>query len=262
MRTLRDRLENGTVVGSFVFSVDPAISEIYAEAGFDFVVVDLEHAMNDIRTALAHVRASEARGIPAIIRVGKSTEGDVPRLLDAGAAGIMFPHFGLPSATGPSATRYPPQGVRPTCTGIRAAAYGLVSFAQYAERSNRDVYTIGLVEDAQALEVMDGLLEEGAVDCVMPGPADLASSFGAHGNFQHPRVVEAVNAVIDGAGRHRRTAGMYVSTPQEISRWHAAGTRLFVLSIDYKLFGSGLERVRRESRDILAKLDAGEELQD
>lgn len=251
--TVQDKLKRGqSVLGSFVFSSDPAISEIYAEAGFDFCVIDLEHAPNDVPIALQHIRACEARGIEPIIRVGQTTEADIPRLLDAGAAGIMLPHFGMAnqaSGTPLGRLRYPPAGSRPTCTGIRAASYGVGSFADYVARSNRNVFGIGLVEDGEAIDRIDDLV--GMVDCVMPGPGDLASSLGFHGQFGHPRVVAAVDRVLASAHRSGVIAGMYVGSPADIPNWHAKGARLFVMSIDYKVLSATLASSRQEFERIV-----------
>lgn len=254
--TLRDKLADGhSVFGGFVFSSDPAMGEIYADAGFDFVVIDLEHATNDIRTALQHLRACESRGISALARIGSSTETDIPRLLDAGFAGIMMPHFGMAGTGAASSLRYPPMGSRPTCTGIRAASFGLQQFSAYAERSNREVLGIGLIEDLEVLPGLKEMLAEGIVDCVMPGPADLATSMGVHGDFKHPDVTAAVDEIFQSAGAADTIAAMYVSTPSEIPAWYAKGARLFVLSIDYKLIGASLGSARQACREAVENSD-------
>lgn len=253
MRT-HEKLRSGVpVLGSFVFSSDPAVSEIYGDAGFDFCVIDLEHAPNDIPGALQHMRACEARRVDAVIRVGQSTEPDIPRLLDAGAAGIMIPHYGMPRSSSPVAgLRYPPAGGRPTCTGIRAASYGIEPFTNYVERSNQGVFGIGLVEDQLAVDTIESLAED--IDCLMPGPSDLASSLGFHGQFNHPEVVAAVDKVLASAGRAGTACGMYVTTPGEVAAWHRKGARLFVMSIDYKILGSALVTSRKEFERIVSNI--------
>lgn len=176
----RERMRSGEkLLGGFVFSTDPNITQIYAAAGFDFVIVDLERTMNDTQIVAAHLRAAKAAGIEAFVRIGRSQIHDVPRILDAGCTGLMLPHLGLPDYGANEALRamrYAPEGDRPTCTGVPAAGFGLSPFADYARRSNAEAIAIGLVEDKACVDQIDTVLAGGAIDCVMPGPADLSVS--------------------------------------------------------------------------------------
>ncbi|MGD9805977.1 MAG: HpcH/HpaI aldolase/citrate lyase family protein [Hyphomicrobiaceae bacterium] len=243
--TFRERIRAGEkLLGGFVFSTDPNITAIYAAAGFDFVIVDLEHTMNDTQVVAAHLRAAKAAGIEVLVRIGRPQIHDVPRILDAGCHGLMLPHLGLPAYGANealSAMRYAPEGDRPTCTGTPAAGFGLSPFADYAKRSNEEAVAIGLVEDKACVETIDTVLSGGAIDCVMPGPADLSVSYGVHGQFKHPRVLEAVETVLASARRNRVAAGLYVSDASEIPDGLARGFSVFVLSIDYKLLGVTLQ---------------------
>lgn len=232
------------LLGGFVFSTDPNVTGIYAAAGFDFVIIDLEHTMNDTQIVAAHLRAARAAGIEALVRIGRAQLYDVPRILDAGCCGLMLPHLGLPGYGADEALRamrYAPDGDRPTCTGVPAAGFGLSPFADYARRSNAEAVAIGLVEDKACVDTIDAVLSRGAIDCVMPGPADLSVSYGVHGQFKHPHVLGAVETVLAAARRNRIAAGLYVSDPSEIADGLARGFSVFVLSIDYKLLGASLK---------------------
>src|SRR5580704_18431048 len=118
---------SGPALGTFIFSRDPAATEIAGSAGFDFTVIDTEHAPLDAICLADHVRAAESFGITPWVRVGRYDAAEVGRLLDAGAQGIIFPHFGLnpdSAAEALAAARYAPKGSRPTCTGMRGSSYG------------------------------------------------------------------------------------------------------------------------------------------
>ena len=232
------------LLGSFVFSTDPNVPAIYASAGFDFVIIDTEHGMNDVATTLGHLRSARASGIHALVRLGPANLADAARFLDAGCEGIMIPHFGLPGAGVTQtlrSTRYFPQGNRPTCGGVAAAGYGNTSFPAYVERANRDVLTVGLIEDRECLADLDGLMARREVEWVMPGPGDLATSFGVPGQLRHPSVAQAVDAIFDAANRHGVPLGMYLNNPEEIAGWHARGARFFVMSIDVKWLATSLK---------------------
>ena len=239
------RLRTGeTLLGGFVFSIDPSITEIYAAAGFDFVILDLEHTMGDMQTIAGHIRAARASGIVPVVRIGRSQLADVPRLLDAGSKGIMLPHLGLPQYGADEALRtmrYAPEGERPTCTGVPAARFGLAPFADYVQSANAETVSFGLIEDRVSVERIDDVLAGGLVDCVMPGPGDLSVSFGVPGQFQHPLVRGAVDTVLAAARRRQIPAGLYISDPSEMAAGQAQGVSVFVLSIDYKLLGNTLK---------------------
>ncbi|MGE0699329.1 MAG: HpcH/HpaI aldolase/citrate lyase family protein [Hyphomicrobiaceae bacterium] len=252
-RSLRERLRVGApLIGGFVFSTDANITEIYGAAGFDFVIVDLEHTMGDMQVVAAHLRAARGAGIDAVVRVGRSQIADVPRLLDAGSNGIMLPHLGLPQYGADEALRamrYPPEGERPTCTGVPAASFGLVPFADYAARANQEAAAIGLVEDKSSVERIDEVLAGGLVDCVMPGPGDLSVSLGVPGQLRHPLVQEAVVTVVGAARRRGMAAGAYISDPSEVAQARSLGFTFLVLSIDYKLLGAALKSAAVRMRD-------------
>jgi 2-keto-3-deoxy-L-rhamnonate aldolase RhmA len=257
--SFKDRLKTDDfLLGAFVFSTDAAIPEVYAAAGFDFVVVDTEHGLNDVQTTLGHLRSARAAGIHALVRVGPSMLGDVPRLLDAGCEGIMLPHFGLPSAGASEAlrnTRYAPEGTRPTCTGVSAASFGTAHFPDYVKRANRDIVTLGLVEDRECVDDIDDLLGRREVELVMPGPGDLATSLGVPGQLLHPEVKAAVDTVFQVANKHGAQIGMYINSPAEIPEWHARGARFFILSIDLKWLGTSLKAAAHacRSQELCAK---------
>jgi 2-keto-3-deoxy-L-rhamnonate aldolase RhmA len=238
-RAIEKLRDGGECVGSFTFSPDPAHTEIIGAAGFDFVVIDLEHAPLAASDVLAHVRAARATGISPFARVRHNDPADVGRLLDLGAEGIMFPHLGLqPEHTRRAldALRYNPAGSRPTCSGVRAVDYGLSSFADYAARSNDSVVSIGLVEDQDVVERIEEVLDEFPVDVVIPGSGDLATSLGVHGQHTHPRVIESLERVIDATkASGTAKAGMYLSDASAAPRWRELGVELFVVSIDYRI---------------------------
>lgn len=253
--SLKEKLASGPcLIGSFVFSPDAGIPEVYAEAGFDFIIIDMEHGLNDVRSVQAHLRACAASGINAVVRLGAASLADAPRLLDAGAEGVMLPHLGLPGSGAGEALaslRYWPAGARPTCTGVPAAGFGLADFAGVVRRSNRDTLSIGLIEDRDCVDAIDRVLDEAAVDWIMPGPADLASSLGVHGDLRHPRVTAAIETTIAAAGRRGIPVGVYINDPAEIAAWTGKGIRFFVHSIDYKILAKTLRATLLGCREQL-----------
>ena len=211
-------------------------------AGLDFVMIDLEHAPLTSSDVISHVRAAQAVGITPFVRVRHNDPADVGRMLDIGAQGIMFPHLGLhPAETKAAldALRYNPRGSRPSCSGVRAADYGLSSFAEYATRSNEEVIAIGLIEDQSVVDRIDEVLNEYDVDVVIPGSGDLATSLGLHGQHTHPKVIESLERVIAATKANGRSkVGMYLTDATAAPRWRDLGVDFFLLSIDYRILAN------------------------
>ncbi|WP_076998429.1 HpcH/HpaI aldolase/citrate lyase family protein [Variovorax sp. KK3] len=235
--------------GTFVFSRDAAVSELAAMAGFDFVVADMEHAALELREVEQHIRAARMHGASALVRVpGVAHTALAAKALDLGADGIVFPHFGVDLAASRAATvmlRYAPGGMRPSCTGVRAAGYGLRPFAGYVRESDAGVLGIGLIEDMAAVENIDTVLEQAPCDAVMPGPGDIATSLGVPGEPGHPRVREAIEHTLARARHAGVRTGMYLNSLDESADWRDAGLDFVVYLIDLKILGAAFRDATR-----------------
>jgi len=234
--------ENRPQRGTFVFSSDPAMTEIVGRAGFDFVIVDREHTTLGWREIEGHARAAAAAGIALLVRVQEPASVEVTHALDLGADGVVIPHFGLDraaSAESVRAARYAPAGERGTCTGIRANGYSLDVFARTVEEANKGAAVVVQIEDAAVLDGLDDLLATVPVDAVMPGLADLSTSLGHPGGFSHPEVLAAAERMFASVAKARVPLGFYVANPGEVARWAARAAAFHVFSIDYKVVAEG-----------------------
>lgn len=227
------------VFGAHCFLSDPAVVEIIGQTGFDFVIVDTEHTSKDPSRIEDLVRAAEVTGMTALIRTDEPNEKTILRLLETGAQGIVVP-FMRDEATARAsndAVRYPPVGNRGTCTATRAARYGsLVSeFAEHVRSCNEELLLVGLIEDRDGVENIDGILDAG-VDVAWLGRADLSASLGVPGQVEHPIVLRAVDRVIDATKRHAdRWSGMVAYNPEEATKWLARGCRFMVYTSDTRV---------------------------
>ena len=241
---------NETACGTFVFSSDPSVTEIIGAAGFDLVVVDTEHATLGVGDLVAHGRAAAAAGISWWVRVGRFEPSEIGRILDAGAQGVVFPHFGLSPellSQFTESVRYPPMGSRPTCTGTRSASFGIADFPAYVERANSEVLSIGLIEDASVVDRVEDILASSNLDIVMPGGVgDLASSMGLHGQARHPRVVDAIRRVVKAAkDTGRIKVGVYLSDLTAAADFADLSPDFLIYSIDYKVISSAYRHIRQ-----------------
>ena len=239
--------------GTFVFSPDPAMTEIVGRAGFDFVIVDREHTTLGWREIEAHARAAASVGIALLVRIQSPDPVEVTHALDLGADGVVVPHFGLDpaaSASAARAARYAPAGERGTCTGIRANSYSLDTFSRTLEEANKGAAVVVQIEDASVLDGLDALLAQVPVDAVMPGLADLSTSLGHPGGFNHPAVLAAADRVFASVAKAGLPLGFYIANPGEVARWAARPAAFHVFSIDYKVVAEGY-------RAAAAALEAG-----
>ena len=241
-------------LGTFIFSTDPATTEIAGLAGLDFAVIDTEHAPLGMAEAADHIRAASGARLATLIRIPELDHGLIGKLLDAGADGIMLAHFGKdPDAARAfgSVLRYAPAGDRPSCTGVRAARYALTSYADYVQHANRDLLAIGLVEDADVVPHLDALLKDVHIDALMPGPGDLSTSLGLYGQPTHPEVRKVIGEVIAAARRAGVRVGMYLNTPAEIADWLPLKMDFYIYLFDTKILALAYAGAVREMRSHL-----------
>ncbi|HKP16948.1 MAG TPA: aldolase/citrate lyase family protein [Gaiellaceae bacterium] len=233
--------------GTFVYSPDPAVVELIGAAGFDFVVVDTEHASLGRREVENLIRAADGKGMSALVRVNRIE--DVAATLDAGAAGIVAPRFGADAASRELAAslRYPPAGTRGACTCSRSVDYGIQDLASVAAAADEEVWLLGLIEDRAAVEALDDVLAVPGLDAVMPGRSDLAASYGVPGRLDDPRVTAAVEQILDAAAaRPGIAAVVYATDAEDAQRWRRRGAQVVVCSIDYKILARAYAAIARE----------------
>lgn len=248
---LKSKFKAGQLAyGTFVFSKDPSSTEIAGEIGFDFVIVDREHSPLGWSEITEHARAAQAVGISLLVRTRGPSGDEVSRALDIGAEGVVIPHFGLDRAAGLEAVRaarYAPLGTRGTCTGTRASGFGLQNFARTVEEANSEALVIVQIEDKDVLSGLDELFAGTKVDAVMPGLADLATSFGLPGQFAADEVIQATGKIFETASRHAIFTGAYIANAGEVERWRKRSCNFLVYSIDHKVLA---ESYRRALSDI------------
>ncbi|MCU6616162.1 aldolase/citrate lyase family protein [Achromobacter mucicolens] len=224
---LPDMLRSGKPLrGLFNGLPSPAIVEMCAYAGFDFIILDNEHGSADFGMTEHMLRAARATGIVPIVRC---FEHDLPRILDMGASAVQVPMV----ETAEQARRlagmihYPPVGRRGSAFSTRAAGYGAFGGAGHTQRSNDGIGFIAMIETPEAIAVAGEIAAVDGVDAVFIGPNDLAHAMG-HGSDWNAepvqRAIEAGLRAIAGAGK---CSGIIALTPQDEEKYGAMGARYF-----------------------------------
>lgn len=229
-RTLARLLSGPGAVGLFCSVPAPGIVDMVGHAGFDFVILDTEHALVGDSELAALLRAAEAVGIDALVRVPEGDRGAILRALDAGAAGIVVPHVRCRADVDAAvrAARYFPDGMR-SLGGGRASGYGVGDPVEAIRRANAEVVVAVLIEDREGVEAIDGILTGGGVNVVLPGPGDLSQSYGVPWETRHPLVRAAVEAIHQACLRHDVPFAPMATNPEAYARWNGAGARSFIL---------------------------------
>jgi 4-hydroxy-2-oxoheptanedioate aldolase len=207
--------------------------EIMAYAGFDFVVIDLEHAPLDLQTAYRLISSAAALGVVPIVRVQDTTASTIQKILDAGAMGILVPHVDTveQAAAVGRACRFPPHGVRGAGGTSRAGAWGLRPNAEYLATGNDEVLCIPQLESVEAIKAAPEILALDTVDAVFVGAADLSMSMGS--TPASPDVLDLIRSAIDAAHAAGKRCGLaFGGVPERAAQAVRDGCDFVLLSND------------------------------
>jgi 4-hydroxy-2-oxoheptanedioate aldolase len=234
---LKQRLAEGrSVFGCWVETGSTTVVEILGHAGFDFVVIDLEHGQGDIATATEMIRAAQLTGMTAVIRVPSNDPIFLKRILEVGADSLMIPQIetAAEAQAAVRACRYPPQGARGYAAPVvRASSYGKVK--DYIHRANDNLLLILQIESAAAVKHAAEIAAVDGVDVAFIGVNDLGGSIGRLEQLDHPdvrKLVGEAEAAIKKTGCWMGTVPSAGATPKELL---AAGYRMVTLAVDVSL---------------------------
>jgi len=194
---VKAKLKNGQkTAGAFLQLAHSIPAEIFSQAGFDWLIVDMEHAPGDLGALLGQLQAMKGSGTVPFVRAPWNDEVAIKKILDLGAQGVLIPYVntGAEAAAAVAACKYPPQGVRGVAGSTRAAGYGNSTQA-YLARANHETIVVIAVETREAIENLDDILQVPDLDGVFIGPMDLATNLGHLGNPAHPEVQKAIAGI-------------------------------------------------------------------
>ena len=235
---LKEKLRIGELtVGSWITLAHPAIAEIMAKAGFDWLAVDLEHSVITIREAEELIRVIELCGVAPLVRLSANDPVQIKRVMDAGAHGIIVPMVNTRAEAekAVSAVRYPPYGTRGVGLA-RAQGYGS-SFEKYKKWLNQESIVIVQVEHIKAVENLDAILSVEGVDGFIVGPYDLSGSLGIPGQFDNELMIEAMNKIKAFMRSSSKIPGYHVVEPDvdQLQQRVREGYRFLAYSVDFRM---------------------------
>ena len=238
---LKKKIKNRYLtIGSWITLGNNSIAEILAKAGYDWLVVDLEHSTISLDQAGELIRVIELSGVPSLVRLTSNDENQIKRVMDAGAHGIVVPMVKTveDAESAIAATRYPSLGNRGV--GIaRAQGYG-ASFQEYLSwQSDIDKGPVVIVqiEHIDAVGNLKEILGVKGVDAFIIGPYDLTCSMGIPGEFDHPRFRQTMKDITDIGLKAGATSGLHIVEPdiEKLGEAIKAGHKFIAYSVDIRM---------------------------
>ncbi|TMF34658.1 MAG: hypothetical protein E6I27_17570 [Chloroflexi bacterium] len=242
---LRQALASRKVVyGTWVQTPSPEVVEMLGWSGWDFVILDLEHGSYGAEGLRHLIRAAETSNAAPFVRVPLSSPHDVGKALDLGAVGIVTPGV-TSAAAGASAvrlTRFPPHGSRGASPSTRQLHYSAISFTTLTAEDAAQPLIVLQVEARLATTDLGGILEVDGVGVIFIGPYDLSTSLGLPGQFDHPKVREAITEIVNRAEERNVAVGIWVPDAPSARFWVEHGVRFVTVSNnELMLYGAAAE---------------------
>jgi 2-keto-3-deoxy-L-rhamnonate aldolase RhmA len=224
-------------VGCWLHLFSPLAAEVVAQAGYDCVMIDLEHGAGSLMDAISLMHAVQGRDCTPLIRVPANDPVWIKRALDTGVAGVMVPAINdaAEAASAVASCRYPPQGRRGVApTIVRASAYG-ADWRDYIARAAGDLLVIGQIESAAGVRNAAEIAAVEGLDMVFVGPFDLSAAVGRMGEPDHPEVRSLIEQVEQAAKAAGKGLGGIPTPDRTVEALFAAGYDLVLADFDVLL---------------------------
>lgn len=235
---LKENLQQGKLcLGTWITLGHTAIAEIFASAGFDWLVIDLEHSTISIEQAGELIRTIDLAGAAPLVRLTSNDINQIKRVMDAGASGIVVPNVSSPKEAkdAVAATRYAPLGRRGVGLA-RAQRYGS-GFREYLDWQKDGPVVIVQIEHQLALDHLEDIFAVPGVDGFIIGPYDLSCSMGMPGDFDRPEFVAAMQRILKAGLKAGCPAGLHIVEPDHVRLRQVIdeGYRFIAYSVDIRM---------------------------
>ncbi len=249
------------ITGIYIQTDSPDCVEIAAAAGYDYVIIDMEHGSFGLESVVQMIRAAEATGICPLVRVPDHGESMIRKVVEAGALGVYIPDVRCAdqARTVIAATKYlhaGNHGTKGACPTSRATRGRGADWRHFIEWSNDNVMVSLLIESQEGLANLEDILAVPGIDTIILGRFDIAHEMGVHGD----RYGTALNHIFEDFAAKARQAGVpYVARlknaePQHMRRERdaliAQGARIFTLGSDRELIAKAFSQSLAPMRDV------------
>lgn len=232
--------------GLWAALADSYVTEVLANTGYDWLLIDNEHAPNDLRTTLAQLQALAPYATHPVVRPPVANRVEIKRLLDVGAQTLLLPMIDTPeqAAEVVAATRYPPAGVRGVGSSLaRASRWNHVP--GYLDTASREICVLVQAETVTAVKNLDAIARVDGVDGVFFGPSDLSASMGLLGQAGNPKVRDAVVAGIKTVCAAGKAAGVLTGDKALATAYLDAGALFVAVGTDIGVLRAAATNLRQ-----------------
>jgi len=218
--------------------------EVIAGAGYDWILLDMEHSPNDLESLLAQLQAIAAYPTHPVVRVPWNDAVVVKRVLDIGAQSLLIPYVSTVEEArhAVAATRYPPAGVRGVAGTTRATRFGRIQ--GYAKQAHEQICVLVQVETKQALDNLEAICAVEGIDGVFIGPADLHASLGYPGETANPQILPRIEEAMRRIRKAGRAPGYLSPVEADAKKMLAAGAQFVAVGADVGILARGAESLR------------------
>jgi 4-hydroxy-2-oxoheptanedioate aldolase len=235
-------------IGFWLNFASPTVTEVCAGAGFDWLLIDMEHSPNEVPDVVQNLRACVGGTAEPVVRVPWNEPVMVKRLMDQGVRSFLFPFVqsAEEAKRAVAATRYPPKGIRGFAGTTRANLYARVP--DYAKKAEDEICVLVQAETRKAVSEIEAIAKVEGVDGIFIGPADLAADLGHIANTQHPEVQAAI---LDAGARIKRAGkapGFLSLREDETRKVLGAGFVFVAVGTDVALFARQVDALAQKFR--------------
>jgi 4-hydroxy-2-oxoheptanedioate aldolase len=236
-------------IGAFLGLCDAYAAEIMAMAGFDWLLIDGEHAPNTPASVLRQLQALAPYPVPVVVRTVNHDPALIKQYLDIGVQSLLVPMVESAEQARAlvCAMRYPPAGIRGVGTGLaRAARWNAVQ--DYLAQADGQMCLIAQIESQAGLAALDEIAAVDGVDAVFIGPSDLAASLGHLGQPGHPQVQQAISSVLTRMRQIGKAAGIFCTGPAAVAGYQASGASFLAVGSDTLLLRNAADQLAAACR--------------
>jgi 4-hydroxy-2-oxoheptanedioate aldolase len=252
MKWIREKVLSGEwTPGTWLNLGSSLTAEIAGKAGFDWLLVDLEHGMGDHHELVTQLQAIDATPAVPVVRIAWNDPVQFKRVLDLGVSGVMAPMVNNADEArrAAAAMRYPPEGIRGVAKMNRATDFG-PGFGEYFKKANSHLLTIVQIETKAAIGNLDEIAAVEGVDVLFVGPLDLSVSLGVPDQFDHALVQDALAKVVAASRKAKKAPGILVATEDQLNKVKALGFTFVAMGSD----GGMVVREMRALAAVMGKM--------
>ncbi len=247
VNSFKQQLRNHeTTYGCWVGMADAYAAEIVATAGFDWLLIDGEHAPNDLRSIMNQLQVIGSSNSHPIVRVPVGETYMIKQVLDAGAQSLLIPmvESGEQAQALVLATRYPPNGVRGVGSALtRSSRFNAIP--DYLTTADEQICLTVQLESQAGVDALDDILNVDGIDGVFIGPSDLAADMGMLGKADTPEMQDTINTLLKRIRASGKAAGILALTNESVDHALNSGASFIGVGVDVLLFANAVRQLAK-----------------